>query len=392
MMEFKITMKEMKDVVKKIEKSVMKKAALSILETVLVKQENNQLSFIASNTEEELHIYKDILVTGNDSFCIALDNLKKIVKLKADVITITYDADDKKVLVSTGKKVVSFVSEWDITSFPLMYIKEPEETYFISRYTSFYEMMEKLSVYLEDTDENHKAMTCYNFNISKKRIVALDGHRIGMCNPSENIGKFNNDLELKEINLKRTFWIKLKNCIAKEINGEQNVISMASTENKTYITGNDFMMIVRNVDVMYFDVDGMILNELDLMMVNINTKELKESAEYNVTLYDKDHRKPMYMEFVGNYVMSYMKSQTEESFDRITLTENCVDDGFMIGFNPRFIKDLCNGIDTEFARMGFRNAKSPVMAYDGDFTYLVLPVNINECDVSERIDKLMKAA
>lgn len=392
MMEFKITMKEMKDVVKKIDKSVMKKAALPILETVLVKQENGQLTFIASNTEEELHIYKNVLVTGNDSFCIALDNLKKIVKLKADVITITYDADDKKVLVSTGKKIVSFVSEWDITSFPLMYIKEPEETWFISRYTSFYEMMEKLSVYLEDADENHKAMTCYNFNIVKNRIVALDGHRIGMCNPSENIGKFNNDSELKEINLKRTFWIKLKNCIAKEVNGEQNVISMANAENKTYITGNDFMMIVRNVDVMYFDVDGMILNELDLMMVNISTKELKESAEYNVTLYDKDHRKPMYMEFIGNYVMSYMKSQTEESFDRITLTENGVDDGFMIGFNPRFIKDLCNGIDTEFARMGFRNAKSPVMAYDGDFTYLVLPVNINECDVAERIDKLMKVA
>lgn len=392
MMKFEITMKEMKDVVKKIEKSVMKKAALSILETVLVKQENGQLAFIASNTEEELHIYKNVLVTGNDSFCIALDNLKKIVKLKADVITITYDSEDKKILVSTGKKIVSFVSEWDITSFPLMYIKEPEETWFISRYTSFYEMMEKLSVYLEDADENYKAMTCYNFNIAKNRIVALDSHRMGVCNPSENIGKFNNDSELKEINLKRTFWIKLKNCIAKEVNGEQNTISMASAENKTYITGNDFMMIVRNVDVMYFNVDGMILNELDLMMVNVSTKELKESAEYNVTLYDKDHRKPMYMEFIGNYVMSYMKSQTEESFDRITLMENGVNDGFMIGFNPRFIKDLCNGIDTEFARMGFRNAKSPVMAYDGDFTYLVLPVNINECDVSERIDKLMKAA
>lgn len=392
MMEFKITMKEMKDVVKKIDKSVMKKAALSILETVLVKQENGQLAFIASNTEEELHIYKNVLVTGNDSFCIALDNLKKIVKLKADVITITYDSEDKKILVSTGKKIVSFVSEWDITSFPLIYIKEPEETWFISRYTSFYEIMEKLSVYLEDADENYKAMTCYNFNIAKNRIVALDGHRMGVCNPSENIGKFNNDSELKEINLKRTFWIKLKNCIAKEVNGEQNTISMASAENKTYITGNDFMMIVRNVDVMYFNVDGMILNELDLMMVNVSTKELKESAEYNVTLYDKDHRKPMYMEFIGNYVMSYMKSQTEESFDRITLTENGVDDGFMIGFNPRFIKDLCNGIDTEFARMGFRNAESPVMAYDGDFTYLVLPVNINACDVSERIDKLMKVA
>ena len=102
MMEFKITMKEMKDVVKKIEKSVMKKAALPILETVLVKKENNQLAFIVRDMEEELHIYKNILVTGNDSFCIALDNLKKIVKLKADVITIIYDAANKGLRIAGG--------------------------------------------------------------------------------------------------------------------------------------------------------------------------------------------------------------------------------------------------------------------------------------------------
>ena len=81
MMEFKIAMKEMKDVVKKIDKSVMKKASFPFLETVLVKQENGQLAFIASNTEEELHIYKNVLVTGNDSFCIALENLKLMLSL-----------------------------------------------------------------------------------------------------------------------------------------------------------------------------------------------------------------------------------------------------------------------------------------------------------------------
>lgn len=44
-------------------------------------------------------------------------------------------------------------------------------------------------------------------------------------------------------------------------------------------------------------------------------------------------------------------------------------------------------------RMGFHNAKSPVMAYDGDFTYLVLPVvNINGGRVGERINELIEAA
>lgn len=399
MMEFKITMKEMKDVVKKIDKSVMKKAALSILETVLVKQENNQLAFIASNVEEELHIYKNAFVTGNDSFCIKLDNLKKIIKLKADLLTITYDSEHKNVLVSTGKKIVTFPSMWDaVEDFPLMKdIKEPEEKFFTSNYLEFFNMMEKLYVYLEYSDEYKKAMTYYNFNANKNRVVALDGYRLGMCKPSNKVGIFNNKSEVKEVNLNRNAWIKLKNCITKESKGEQNIISIASKDKKTYITGNDFRMIVRESDIMYFDVDKILLSESDLMMVNVNTSELNESAEYNISFHGKSSQKPMVMKFIGNEIVSYMCTESGESFDKISVLDNSVSEEFMIAFNPLFIKELCSGIDTEYVRMGFYNAKSPVMAYDGDFTYLVLPVNINAANINgngveERINKLMKAA
>ena len=399
MMEFKITMKEMKDVVKKIDKSVMKKAALSILETVLVKQENNQLAFIASNVEEELHIYKNAFVTGNDSFCIKLDNLKKIIKLKADLLTITYDSEHKNVLVSTGKKIVTFPSMWDAAEdFPLMKdIKEPEEKFFTSNYLEFFNMMEKLYVYLEYSDEYKKAMTYYNFNANKNRVVALDGYRLGMCKPSNKIGIFNNKSEVKEVNLNRNAWIKLKNCITKESKGEQNIIFIASEDKKTYITGNDFRMIVRESDIMYFDVDKILLSESDLMMVNVNTSELNESAEYNISFHGKGSKKPMVMKFIGNNIMSYMATEEGESFDKISVLDNSVSEEFMIAFNPLFIKELCSGIDTEYVKMGFYNAKSPVMAYDGDFTYLVLPVNINAANINgngveERINKLMKAA
>lgn len=399
MMKFEITMKEMKDVVKKIEKSVTKKAALSILETVLVKQENDQLAFIASNMEEELHIYKNIFVSGNDSFCIKLDNLKKIIKLKADILTITYDSEYKNVLVNTGKKIVTFPSMWDAAEdFPLMKdIKEPEEKFFTSNYLEFFNMMEKLYVYLEYSDEYKKAMTYYNFNANKNRITALDSYRLGMCEPSNKVGVFNNKSDVKEVNLNRDVWIKLKNCIAKESKGEQNIISIASKDKKTYITGNDFKMIVRESDIMYFDVDKIFLSESDLMMVNVNTSELNESAEYNISFHGKNSEKPMIMKFIGNNIMSYMATEEGESFDKISVLNNSVSEEFMIAFNPRFVKELCSGINTEYVRMGFYNAKSPVMAYDGDFTYLVLPVNINSINingngVSERINKLMSAA
>lgn len=393
MMKFEITMKEMKDVVKKIEKSVMKKAALPILETVLVKQENDQLAFIASNIEEELHIYKDVLVTGNDSFCITLDSLKKIVKLKANELTVKYDMDDKKVFISTGNKVITFTSGWNTKDFPLMENDEPKEIFFVSDYKNYTDIMNKLSVYLERSEEYNLAKCCYNFNAEKNRITALDGYRMGMCNPSKSVGQFNNNLDVKEINLKREFWIKLKNCIAKKTKGEQNCVYMSSTEKKTYISGNDFMMIVKNADIKYFDIDHMILNKSDLMTVKLDTTEMKESSEYNAALYDYNDRKPMYVKFIGNDVITYMRTDQEESFDKITSMENCVKDRFIIAFNPMYMKDLYNGCDSNAIEMGFHNSKSPVMVWDGDFSYLVLPVYLNnEEEITERIYKLMKDA
>lgn len=299
-----------------------------------------------------------------------------------------------KVLVSTGKKIVSFTSVWNAAEdFPLMKdIKEPEEKFFTSNYLEFFNMMEKLYVYLKDSDEYNKAITYYNFNANKNRITALDGHRLGMCKPSNKVGTFNSNSDVKEVNLNRSVWIKLKNCIAKESKGERNVISIASKDKKTYIVGNDFKMIFRESDIMYFDVDKILLSESDLMMVDVNTSELNESAEYNISFHGKDSKKPMVMEFIGNNIMSYMCTESGESFDKISVSNNSVSEEFMIAFNSLFIKELCSGIDTEYVRMGFYNAKSPVMAYDGDFTYLVLPVNINGGEVGERINELMKVA
>lgn len=320
--------------------------------------------------------------------------LKKISKLKADNIIVTYNKEDQKVLISTGKKIVTFPSMWDAAKdFPLMKdIKEPEEKFFTSNYQEFFNMMEKLYVYLKDSDEYKKVMTYYNFNVNKNRITALDGHRLGICKPSNEVGTFNSKSDVKEVNLNRDVWIKLKNCITKESKGEQNIISIASKDKKTYITGNDFKMIVRESDIMYFDVDKILLSESDLMMVDVNTLELNESAEYNISFHGKGSKKPMVMKFIGNNIMSYMCTESGESFDKISVSDNSVSEEFMIAFNPLFIKELCSEIDTEYVRMGFYNAKSPVMVYDGDFTYLVLPYYINDDRVDERINELMEAA
>ena len=102
----------------------------------------------------------------------------------------------------------------------------------------------------------------------------------------------------------------------------------------------------------------------------------------------------MCIEFVGNNAISYIRSNTEESVDKISMMKgNISDDEIIIGFNPRFIKDLCSKIDSEYMNIGILNNKTPIMIYDGCYSYLILPVLISDKEkIISRINTLLNAA
>ena len=112
MMEFKMIMKDFKEMTTRIIKAVPKKASIAILQKVLVMTENNYVYFIATDTEQELRVYKNVTVVENGKFCIDLDVLKKVSKLKANLITIKYDTEEQKMIVNTGKKTVTFYDKF----------------------------------------------------------------------------------------------------------------------------------------------------------------------------------------------------------------------------------------------------------------------------------------
>ena len=95
--------------------------------------------------------------------------------------------------------------------------------------------------------------------------------------------------------------------------------------------------------------------------------------------------------FDENDTYSYMNNGKEESFDEFSMTENkAVKSGFMIGFNPSYLVDMCSSIDMDDLKLGFINAKSPMMVYGNEYTILILPVMIKngESTVKESISKL----
>lgn len=209
MMEFKMIMKDFKEMTTRIIKAVPKKASIAILQKVLVMTENNYVYFIATDTEQELRVYKNVTVVENGKFCIDLDVLKKVSKLKANLITIKYDTEEQKMIVNTGKKTVTFYDNSDPENFPLMDY-ENAESFYSSTYDDFTDMMERLSLYNARKDNTNPLMNAYSFNAEKNRVIALDGHRIAYRTVQNG---FNPDSSIKEINIDRLFYEKLKPCL-----------------------------------------------------------------------------------------------------------------------------------------------------------------------------------
>lgn len=391
MMEFKMIMKDFKEMTTRITKAVPKKASIAILQKVLVMTENNYVYFIATDTEQELRVYKNVTVVENGKFCIDLDVLKKVSKLKANLITIKYDTEEQKMIVNTGKKTVTFYDNSDPENFSLMDY-ENAESFYSSTYDDFTDMMERLSLYNARKDNTNPLMNAYSFNAEKNRVIALDGHRIAYRTVQNG---FNPDSSIKEINIDRLFYEKLKPCLKE---GKKDLhaifINTCKSENgkcdKIVIGGNEFYMIVRISETKYWDIDRMILKESDTNISTFNRNELLEISKYNVGLMT-DNKEPMVIYFDENDTYSYMNNGKEESFDEFSMMENkAVKSGFMIGFNPSYPVDMCNSIDMDDLKLGFINAKSPMMVYGNEYTILLLPVMINngESTVKESINKL----
>lgn len=149
-------------------------------------------------------------------------------------------------------------------------------------------------------------------------------------------------------------------------------------------------MIVRISETKYWDIDRMILKEFDTNIATFNRNELLEISKYNISLMT-DNKEPMVICFDENDTYSYMNNGKEESFDEFLMTENkAIKPGFMIGFNPSYLVDMCSSIDMDDLKLGFINAKSPMMAYGNEYTILILPVMIKngESTVKESVSKL----
>ena len=126
----------------------------------------------------------------------------------------------------------------------------------------------------------------------------------------------------------------------------------------------------------YFKIEQMLSSDYDTK-VKINKRELLDCIDRATLLVKEGDKKPIIMNITdGNMelkINSFIGSMNED----IDITKEGKD--ILIGFNPKFFIDALRVIDEEEVSLYMVNPKAPCFIKDdeGEFIYLILPVNFN---------------
>ncbi len=201
------------------------------------------------------------------------------------------------------------------------------------------------------------------------KITSLDSHRISIRNEklAYEYEKFKSIIPGKTL-------MEISRILA----GESGDIVEISFDKKFVKFKFDKTTVVsRLIEGEYFNVEQMISSDYETI-ARLNKNEFINVIERAVTLTRESEKKPIIFDVRDGEMDIEMTSSIGSMNDHIYINKEGKD--LKIGFNPKFFLDALKVIDDEEISIYFVNSNAPCVIKDkeGNYLYIILPVNINK--------------
>lgn len=391
MMKFTMNAKDLKTMMEKGMVAINKKATLSTLTRLYFQiDENGILKVWGTDMEHWAEVRTDNAYDAQPGVLgIDVDDIKIISKMSGEITLEDVTTDDMevgKINIKCGKKIVTIPRYQNIDIF-LPSMDESEKKIMSVKENWLLETVINLNTYTAD-DDNQKMMQVFNFNTKLKRIEALDGHRIGMRTLENQT--------IYETTESPFDTVKIHNkCVPvfKKLMDKKSKKEIEIYQDKKYIRveGNDFTYIIRRIDGEYFKVDS-VLNISDDYRFVPDREQILETMKYDTELRKTSgaDKKPVILHSENGNLYSYIAAGKYEAFDELETSENNMKDNFYIGFNPQFLTDAFNIVDSDKPLCFGTGSKAPLLINGDEYKILVLPVNIKNDEYSAEFTKRIR--
>ena len=376
MMKFTIYAKVLKEMIEKTATTIDKKSVLESLKRLYMQiDENETLRIWSSDLNHYVEIRNNsVYLTSPGIVGIDIDDIKIITKMTGEVtIEDVSTENERKINIICGKKTVSipgygntdiFLPDMDDTEMKILNVKE----------NWLLDTITKLSIFTSDND-CMKMQMVFNFNTKDKRVEALDGQRIGMRLLRNQMIYTVSDNRFDTVKLLRMCVPVFKKLLDKK--SEKEIII---SQDKKYVKveGDDFTYIIRRIDGEYFNVES-VLDIPERFRYIANRENFLEVMKYNDDLIktSKCDRGYVIMHTENNTMYSYINTGKYEALDELEVKENTMNDELYIGYNPKFLVDVFNIIDSDEPVCIGKDRVSPLIITGNEYSFLLLPVNVN---------------
>lgn len=377
MMKFTMDAKELKTMMDKGMSVINKKMPVQSLTRLYFQvDENGIVKVWGTDMEHYTEIRSDnAYMTSPGILGIDIDDIKIISKMNGEITLEDVTTEDMKVgkiNIKCGKKTVT-IPRYANTDVFLPAMDETETKIIGAKENWLLETITNLAKFTSNQETN-KMMQLFNFNTKAKRVEALDGCRIGMRSlESQKIYNVADD---------EKDYVKLHNmCVSvfKKLMDKKSESEIIIYQDKKYIriVGNDFIYVIRRIDGEYFKVDPMIKFYEDFKFVP-ERENILSVMKYDLDLIKTagEDRKPVVFHSENGNLCTYAYTRKYEAFDELETSENNMKDDLYIGFNPRFLVDVFEIVDSDNPICLGTNPKAPMMIYGSEYSFLVLPINI----------------
>lgn len=392
MMKFTMNGKDLKAMMEKGMAAINKKSTPSTLTRLYFQvNENGTVKILGTDMEHWAEVKTDNAYNTQPGVLgIDIEDIKIISKMSGEVTLedmATEDVEMNKINIMCGKKIVTIPRHHNTDVF-LPSMDESENKIMSVKENWLLETVVNLNTYTADND-NQEMMQVFNFNTKEKRVEALDGHRIGMRTLENQT--------IYETTENPFDTVKIHNkCVPvfKKIMDKKSEKEIEIYQDKKYIRlkGNDFTYMIRRIDGEYFKVEQMLDASFDYIFVP-DRVQILEAMKYDTELRKASgaDKKPVILHSENQKLYSYIAAGKYEAFDEFETSGNNMEDNFYIGFDPQFLTDAFNIVDSDKPICFGTNNKAPLFINGNEYKILILPVNIGNGDCSAEFTKRIKS-
>lgn len=349
-------------------KAVPSKTTMPILECILIDATSNQIKFTTNDMELGIETIVDGTIEEKGMIALDAKIFYEIIRRLPDS-SVTIKTDEKYVATITCEKAKFNIPGKSGEDFAYLPIIEREESLTLSQFTL--KEMIRQTIFSIAMNENNRLMSGELFEIRDNclKIVSLDGHRISI-----------RKMELKKDYTDRKIVVPGKTLseISKILSGEvEDQVSMFFTKNHILFEFNQTMVVSRLIEGEYFRIDQMLSSDYETKLT-INKKEFLDCIDRATLLIREGDKKPIIIHITDDKMELRIDSAMGSMNEDIDIVKDGKD--ILIGFNPKFLIDALKVIDDETISIYLVNPKAPCFIRDeeGTYTYLILPVNINQ--------------